>query len=413
MTSLFAPLKRWFSKKEDKNSNAFSNKDLDPDCSLSFWLTDSYMKNLIEEPLLSTISNNNFETALQNLGMGVWHWNITTNVVFFSAESLKIIGQESDDLFSEWDKWDKIVHPDDFEMYASFILKCFEPETTIYEHCYRVLTKSGNYKWIIDKAKVIARDKEGNPLRVAGVHTDVYFQTEKELEMEKTMKYYCEQNKQLLNFTHIVSHNLRSHVGNIKLLLDVNDFMNEDTPAETLANIRIVSNDLNDTIRHLSEVISLQNKAVINIKSLDLYSFLKKTITVIGPQINEKKVTIINNVSEGSRVNFNPAYLESILLNLSTNAIKYASPDRMPIVKFDFFIENKKKVFTVTDNGLGIDLEKYGEVLFDIFKTFHATDKGSGLGLHMVKNQIDAMDGKLEVRSEVGEGSCFKIIFKD
>lgn len=206
---------------------------------------------------------------------------------------------------------------------------------------------------------------------------------------------------------------MRSHIGNIKLLLDANDLLKDNDPAETLENIRIVSNDLNDTIEHLSEVISIQNKGAINVKPLNLYSFLKKMLVVITPQINEKKVTIINNITQGSLVNFNAAYLESVLLNLSTNAIKYASTDRIPVVKFDFFIENKKKVLTVTDNGQGIDLEKYGDVLFDIFKTFHTTDYGSGLGLHMIKNQIDAMDAKLKVSSKVGEGSCFKIIFKD
>ncbi|OXB08395.1 hypothetical protein B0A81_08740 [Flavobacterium plurextorum] len=359
------------------------------------------------------IANNNFEMGLQSFGMGVWHWDIIMNTVFFSAESLKIIELESDDIIDDWDMWYKLVHPDDLEMYSAFILRCFDTEVSIYEHCYRVLTNSGNYKWIIDKAQVIARDKEGKPLRVTGVYTDVYFQTEKELELEKIIKHHDEQNKLLLNFTHIVSHNLKSHIGNIKLLLDVHDLIKDSNPLETLENIRIVSNDLNDTIAHLSEVVSIQNNTSINVKSLDLGEFLKKILVVIAPQINEKSVTIINNVAIGSQVIFNPAYLESVLLNLTTNAIKYASPERVPIVKFDFFIENQKKVFTVTDNGLGIDLKKYGAVLFDIFKTFHAADHSSGLGLHMVKNQIDAMNGKLEVNSKVGHGSCFKIIFKE
>ncbi|WP_316635928.1 PAS domain-containing protein [uncultured Flavobacterium sp.] len=173
---LFNPIKRLFSKND---SDALSSKGIDSNCSLSFWLIDSYMNDLIEEPLLDELSDDNSEIALENCGMGVWHWEITTNIIFFSAESLKIIELESDDVFDDWDRWFKVVHPDDLEMYTSFILKCFDTETTTYEHCYRVLTNSGHYKWIIDKAKVIARDNDGKPLRLAGVHTDVYFQIEK------------------------------------------------------------------------------------------------------------------------------------------------------------------------------------------------------------------------------------------
>jgi signal transduction histidine kinase len=101
------------------------------------------------------------------------------------------------------------------------------------------------------------------------------------------------------------------------------------------------------------------------------------------------------------------------LLNFSTNAIKYAHPDRLPIIVFDFFIENEHKVLTITDNGLGIDLEKYGNLLFGMYKTFHQHENAHGIGLYIVKNQIESMNGKVSVTSKVGEGTVFKIIFSD
>lgn len=410
---LLAPIRMLLPKEKINNADVFPSKGFEPNSSFSFWLIDSYMKDLIEEPLLGKLADDASELTLRDCGMGVWHWDIRTDVVFYSSETLKILEVESDDLFDTWERWYKIVHPDDLVECFAYIQKCFDRETTTYEHCYRVKTSSGKYKWIIDKARVVSKDEQGRPLRVAGVHTDVSFQRIKELEKDETLRGYIEQNKQLLNFTQIVSHNLSAQISNITLLLDVNDLTQSKDASETLANLRIISNDLNDTISHLSEVVAVKNRAEVLIKPLVIYSFLRKVLFSIQTQIDEKKVTIINNIPQEAMVNFNPAYLESVLLNLSTNAIKYAHPKRPAVITFDFFKENKKKVLTVADNGLGIDLEKYGDVLFDIYKTFHKSVNGSGLGLHMVKNQIDAMQGKIEVTSIVGEGTSFKIIFRD
>lgn len=101
------------------------------------------------------------------------------------------------------------------------------------------------------------------------------------------------------------------------------------------------------------------------------------------------------------------------MLNFSTNAIKYAHPDRSPIIEFNFFIENGKKILTVTDNGLGIDLDKYGHLLFGMYKTFHNNENAQGIGLYITKIQIDAMKGEISIKSKVGVGTSFKIIFSN
>lgn len=410
---IFNPFASTIYSDRTKPAQTFSSKGYDPNCSFSFWLIDSYMKDLIEEPLLARLSDDSSKITLRDCGMGVWHWDVRTDVVFYSSESLQILDVESDDIFDNWERWYKVIHPEDLKGCFAFIQRCFDRETINYEHCYRVKTSSGSYKWIIDKAKVISKDAQGRPLRVVGTHTDLSFNRKIEIDMHETISGFAEHNKKLVNFTQIVSHNLNSHISNIALLLDVNDLMKGEDPNETLSNIRIVSDELNDTIAHLSDVVSVQNTIDICIKSLSLDSFLRKVLSIMSRQIEQKHVIIKNNVPNQSMVFFNAAYLESILLNLISNAIRYAEPTRNAVIKIDFFIENNKKVLTVSDNGVGIDLEKYGSVLFDIYKTFHSTIKGSGLGLHMVKNQIDSMGGKLEVTSTLGEGSMFKITFKD
>ncbi|KIA85694.1 PAS domain-containing protein [Flavobacterium sp. AED] len=360
------------------------------------------------------ISDRRFRFAMEASTSGVWDWDLQTNSVFYSSQSLKILEQESTDIFDNPERWDQIVHPDDLKKYYATIQNHFENKTPFYENLHRVLTSSGKYKWILDRGKVIERSPDGKPLRVIGTHTDISSQKEKELELISAMELYSEHNSRLLNFSHTVSHNLNSHAGNIKLLLDMIDLEeNSLENTETLGYLRTVSDDLNETIANLSQIVNIQNNLNVIKEPLDLNLYLKKNSNIISGYNHENKARIINNVAKGAIVTFNPAYLESVLLNFSTNAIKYAHPDRFPIIEFNFFVENEKKVLTITDNGLGIDLEKYGDLLFGMYKTFHTHEKAHGIGLYIAKNQIESMNGKVSVESKVGVGTTFKIIFSD
>ncbi len=95
-----------------------------------------------------------------------------------------------------------------------------------------------------------------------------------------------------------------------------------------------------------------------------------------------------------------------------TNAIKYSSPDRAPVIQLSTEKIPGFIVLSVKDNGLGIDLEKFGERLFGMYVTFHKHKDARGFGLYITKNQVEAMDGRIEVESKPGEGSTFKIYFK-
>ncbi|MFM2392351.1 MAG: hypothetical protein RLZZ546_328, partial [Bacteroidota bacterium] len=154
-------------------------------------------------------------------GIGVWDWNMETNEVFYSNQSLKILEIDSNsDLISNPDKWDELVHPEDRAAYFGNIKDHFDQKVPYYETYHRVLC-NGRYKWILDRGKVIQRDKEGNPLRIIGTHTDVTAQKEKEQKLQDTLDLVNNQKNRLLNFAHIVSHNLRTHTGNLSSLLQL------------------------------------------------------------------------------------------------------------------------------------------------------------------------------------------------
>jgi signal transduction histidine kinase len=105
-------------------------------------------------------------------------------------------------------------------------------------------------------------------------------------------------------------------------------------------------------------------------------------------------------------------YLDSILLNLISNSIKYRSSNRAPLIKISTHIQDEYTVLTISDNGLGINLDLYREKLFTLYSRFHYHVEGKGLGLYLIKTQVTALGGKIEVESEVDNGITFRIYFK-
>ena len=157
--------------------------------------------------------------ALKNSNIGIWEFDANLNRVFFSEESKNIIGFKSEEFGSNPQDWNDRVHPEDKEQYFKDFddhLKGLKP---MYINTHRVQCKDGSYKWILDKGKIIERDKEGNPVRIIGTHSDITERKENELANAKMLKLLTVQNDKLTNFAHIVTHNLKSHSANYENLL--------------------------------------------------------------------------------------------------------------------------------------------------------------------------------------------------
>ena len=242
--------------------------------------------------------------------------------------------------------------------------------------------------------------------------TDITERKINEIALNKSLEIVTEQNNRLLNFSYIVSHNLRSHTSNILSLINFLEREKSEIEKVNLLNhLKIVSNLLNETLYNLNEVISINKNLNTTIDKLNLHDYINQAMDVLKKDILLKNATVINLVPADCSINHNPAYLESILLNFLSNAVKYASPNRQPEIKFEAKQTNQLVELSISDNGLGIDLKKFNDRLFGMYKTFHGNKDARGIGLFITKNQIDAMGGKIEVTSEVNKGTTFKISF--
>ena len=367
-----------------------------------------------EQEIRLKLSEKRYFFALEASSEGIWDLDVKTKKVFYSSQSMKMLGFAAVDTVDSIEMWGDRVHPDDKRKHLNDILLHFNNVTPYYENEQRVLKKSGEYIWILSRGKIIERDTNNKPLRVIGTHTDISLQKEKEENLIRTFQIVEEQNSRLLNFAHIVSHNLRSHSGNIQMLLNI---IEEDKSLENLSEnhsyLRSSSNALTQTIDHLKELVEIQTVLVNKKDNLNFNEFLEKTLDILADEICKNKVTINNTISKNETLTYNPAYLESILLNFTTNAIRYSHPDREPIISYSITNNENKKILKISDNGLGINLERHGKKLFGMYKTFHNHKDSRGIGLFITKNQIEAMGGSISVKSEVGVGTTFKIYFNE
>jgi signal transduction histidine kinase len=175
-----------------------------------------------------------------------------------------------------------------------------------------------------------------------------------------------------------------------------------------------VANQLANTVQNLSEVVNINQSSEIQKDEIRFETLLQNLMTSLITQITEIEADVKYDFSRCEKICYPPIYLESILLNLLTNALKYSSPNRRPEITFTSYKqENGLIILECKDNGLGIDLKKYGSKVFALNKTFHDNPDARGIGLFITKHQIRSLGGSIAVESEPDKGSTFTIKFNE
>ncbi len=248
---------------------------------------------------------------------------------------------------------------------------------------------------------------------VLTIVTDITERKKKEEELDTTLDIITQQNQRLRNFAHIVSHNLRNHAGNISMLLSLYDpEESESEKEEILGFLETASERLNESISDLNEIVDQQQKMVEQLKEVNLKEYVEKIKQILITDILTNNVKFEEEIPDDLVFEYNSAYLESIVLNLISNAIKYRKPELPPSISLKAWKEDHSFYLEVQDNGLGINLKRHGEKLFGMYKTFHGNENAKGIGLFITKNQVESMGGSIEVQSEPGLGTTFKIRLK-
>lgn len=218
------------------------------------------------------------------------------------------------------------------------------------------------------------------------------------------------QNASLERFAYVASHDLRSPAINLTSLLSLYGEAKNDEERQILIDaMHEIADNLLVKVNDLLEIMKNKhssNELIGNLSFNDLY---EKVVKNLSGEIIQSKAHLDYDFSAAPNINGYESYMESILQNLISNAIKYSHPERVPEIVIRSYQDKKNTYVKIADNGLGIDLNVHGSNLFGLYKTFHANKDSKGVGLYLTKAQILAMGGNIEVDSKPGVGTTFTI----
>lgn len=274
----------------------------------------------------------------------------------------------------------------------------------------QVYTYKNNRKWVRLQGSPLYNSK-GKIIGTFGTVQDIDDLKKQSIELQKTSQIIGQQNKRLMGFTQIVSHNLRSHSSNIQTMLD---FVNKNkTPEEQetfYQYIRETADSLDETLEHLNEVVKIQADTELKLEQINIEEVTFKILNILEGEIQNSDAHFEFDF-QVQQIRCYAPYIESIMLNLVSNSLKYRHPGRDPEISISTRKDTKtgKTLIEVKDNGLGIDMKKHRRKLFGMYKTFHKHPNARGIGLFITRNQVEALKGRIEAKSQKNKGSIFRV----
>ena len=249
--------------------------------------------------------------------------------------------------------------------------------------------------------------------------TDDVIKTKQQLqlsneELSNKNEMLVKTNNDLDNFIYTASHDLKAPISNIEGLIGtLKDAISNNASAD-IASVLSMFNEsvrrFKATILDLTDISKVQREAGNEVEEINFTEVIEDVKLSIFDMISTTKAHIVTDTSACNSFRFSKKNFNSIVYNLISNAIKYRNPKRNPEIVITTEKAGNYILFKVQDNGLGIAQKNLPQV-FTMFKRFHDHVEGTGVGLYIVKRIVDNAGGKIEVESEVGKGTTFKVYF--
>lgn len=306
------------------------------------------------------------------------------------------------------------IHPDDRERVKEE-LNFLTSAKSVHTFENRLACQDGSYRWLL---WALAPDHASGLVYASAIDISERKKSEEKIlhsksDLESITLHLQEQNRKLDEFAHIISHNLRAPVNNIQALINLLDEKSTLNDYKLIfGKLSKVSKNLGETMNELMDTLKAKAEPDVDLAEIRFKEVLDKVVQSLEGELIMVQASVTFDFNEAPTIRYSKPYLESIFQNLLTNAVKYRSPDRTPLIHFRSFYTDSHMELEVTDNGQGIDMNKFGDKLFGLHKTFHKHHEARGVGLFLVKTQIEALGGSIRVASEVDKGTTFTIRFK-
>ncbi|MFM2229184.1 MAG: Adaptive-response sensory-kinase SasA [Bacteroidota bacterium] len=275
--------------------------------------------------------------------------------------------------------------------------------------------RKNNEEYWVNLSIIPITNKDNQHTHWISIQRDITEEKNKEKEREQLIKELTLNNSDLKQFSYITSHNLRAPLSNLSGLLTLlEDITIEDEELkEIISGFERSTQQLNETVNDLVNVIIIKDKPSIEREPIVIRDVFENIFSQLNFLIQNLNPIIKLDVDKVTTLMVNKSYFESILLNLTTNALRYHDPSRQLKISVIAKTHDKEIQFIFKDNGLGIDLKRHKEKVFGLYQRFHDNPDSKGLGLYLVKSQVESMGGTISIDSEVGVGTTFTITFKN
>lgn len=340
-----------------------------------------------------------------------WEWYPDEDRCEFSSGFSRALGISNKITSLTRSEWLSMVDPDDVPRVHMATRNHLNSGGKLpYKIEVRYRHKGGGTVWMLSTARTMERAPDGHPTRIIGTHVDITDRKRLEENLRSVMEALDSRNEELSSYSFITAHDLRSPVTSIVALMDLyNQEQTEDNAKFVLDSIGGLAHDLLDTLDTLNEVLNVKRRPDVVIEPVLIAPLFESVREAFAKRIEAAHAVIETRFDSCPAVPAYAPYIESILRNLISNSLRFRSPDRAPLIRVESEQFKSHYVIRVTDNGIGIDMSRHGRKMFGLKQRFHQAEGCRGVGLFMVKAQIEAMKGSITVSSRVDEGTIFTV----
>ncbi len=351
-----------------------------------------YNANLINNPKV-------FQRAVEEGNLGLWHWDISTNKVYWSNNVETILGLPKGSFGGTFDAYNEMVHPDDVPWVQQKINEALNNQSP-YHIEHRMVLPNGSIRWIKGRGKVHF-SVNGKPISMSGNVADITLEKQFGNEKEALFEQLKQTNHELEQFTYSVSHDLRSPLITIKEFIQV---IQADLAENNLEGIKT---DLG-YMRKVADKMEMQLQGLLTLSRItsgklvservNLQAVINEVSQLLGGHIHAKNIALVVHQNfptiHGSKIR-----LIQLFQNLIENAIKFMGQQASPLIEVGHRRLHGQTTYFVRDNGIGIS-QNQQEIVFNLFHKLNQADDGTGIGLALVKKIVEMHQGKIWVHSE-------------
>jgi PAS domain S-box-containing protein len=360
-------------------------------------------------------SNERFLYALKATTDALYDWDVRADTLLWGEGFEDLFGYQLESNPSAFGQWADFVHPDDAPRTVDTLRHtALRTKHNHWQQEYRFRRADGSWAVVFDRGYII-RDAQGQAVRMIGAMQDITARKDAESTQRLMTQELLRHNADLQQFTYIVSHNLRAPLANARGFADLlTQVPKDDVVFDTsLQHLQTSIQQLDLILKDITAILSIRDQPEPSRREpVRLAEVLEQVRQTMDEVLRSTGSQLTASIPADLSVLGNRAYVYSIFYNLLSNAVKYRAAGRpLRVECAGRRTPQGGVVLTITDNGSGFDLDKTAGEVFQLYKRFHTSSKGRGIGLFLVKSHVEAMGGRIEVSSRVGEGTRFTLSF--